>query len=165
MSRAQRRSRWALSLADLCLLLLGFFVLLQAHASSERAMAGLNTYFSDGEGTRPIEADIPASTLFVAREAMLTPAGKVRILGLVREVRAADAIVRISSQGTDAGTNASPGRFDGWDLASARVGAVARAFMQAGLRPDRIRIAGPDSDFAEGETAQTLLIRSEPARR
>jgi len=40
------RSRWALSLADLCLLLLGFFVLLQANeAQRVAALTGIGTYF------------------------------------------------------------------------------------------------------------------------
>ena len=159
MNRAQR-SRWALSFADLCLLLLGFFVLLQAQRQTgrERALAGLNAYFGSGGRQSRVDADIPATELFVPEQAMLTAAGRARILAIAREA-SQSGVVHISSRGTDAGT----ARFDGWDLASARVGAVARGFAQAGLRPDRIRIAGPDSDFAEGQSAQTLMIRLEPS--
>jgi hypothetical protein len=162
MIRAPRRARWALSFADLCLLLLGFFVLLQAHSKRDSALAGINAYFRDGgTGARAIDADIPATMLFVANEAMLTPAGRVRIVSIAREALESGGVLRISSQGTDPGT----ARFDGWDLASARLGAVARALIQAGFPADRVRIEGPDSDFVQGGKAQTLMIRSEPAPR
>jgi flagellar motor protein MotB len=162
MIRAPRRARWALSFADLCLLLLGFFVLLQAHSKRDSALAGINAYFRDGgTGARAIDADIPATMLFVPNEAMLTPAGRAHLGTIVQEARESGGVLRISSQGTDPGT----ARFDGWDLASARLGAVARALIQAGLPPERIRIEGPDSDFVQGGKAQTLMIRSEPAPR
>jgi hypothetical protein len=162
MSRAQRRSRWALSFADLCLLLLGFFVLLQAHSKRDSALAGLNAYFRDGgTGARAIDADIPATMLFVPNEAMLTPAGRARLGAIAREALESGGVLRISSQGTDPGT----ARFDSWDLASARLGAGARALAQTGLPAARIRIEGPDSDFVPGNKAQTLMIRSEPALR
>jgi hypothetical protein len=162
MIRAPRRARWALSFADLCLLLLGFFVLLQAHSKRDSALAGINAYFRDGgTGARAIDADIPATMLFVPNEAMLTPAGRARLGSIARDVLESGGVLRISSQGTDPGT----ARFDGWDLASARLGAVARALIQAGFPADRVRIEGPDSDFVQGGKAQTLMIRSEPAPR
>jgi hypothetical protein len=162
MNRAQRRSRWALSFADLCLLLLGFFVLLQAHTKRDSALAGLNVYFRDGgTGAPAIDANIPATTLFVPNEAMLTPVGRARLRAIAQEARGSGGALRISSQGTDPGT----ARFDSWDLASARLGAVARTLAQAGLPAERIRIEGPDSDFAQDRTAQTLKIRAEPAQR
>ena len=44
MTTRAARSRWALSFADLSLLLLGFFVLLQANqASRDEAISGLTT--------------------------------------------------------------------------------------------------------------------------
>jgi hypothetical protein len=162
MIRAPRRARWALSFADLCLLLLGFFVLLQAHSKRDSALAGINAYFRDGgTGARAIDADIPGTMLFVPNEAMLTPAGRARRGSIARDVLESGGVLRISSQGTDPGT----ARFDGWDLASARLGAVARALIQAGFPANRVRIEGPDSDFVQGGKAQTLMIRSEPAPR
>jgi hypothetical protein len=162
MIRAPRRARWALSFADLCLLLLGFFVLLQAHSKRDSALAGINAYFRDGgTGARAIDADIPATMLFVPNEAMLTPAGRARHGTIAQDVLESGGVLRISSQGTDPGT----ARFDGWDLASARLGAVARALIQAGFPANRVRIEGPDSDFVQGGKAQTLMIRSEPAPR
>jgi hypothetical protein len=162
MSRVQRRSRWALSFADLCLLLLGFFVLLQAHSKRDSALAGINAYFrGGGTGARAIDADIPATMLFVPNEAMLTPAGRACLGTIAQDVLESGGVLRISSQGTDPGT----ARFDGWDLASARLGAVARALAETGLPAARIRIEGPDSDFVHGHKAQTLMIRSEPAPR
>jgi flagellar motor protein MotB len=99
--------------------------------------------------------------LFVPNEAMLTPAGRARLGSIARDVLESGGVLRISSQGTDPGT----ARFDGWDLASARLGAVARALIQAGFPANRVRIEGPDSDFVQGGKAQTLMIRSEPAPR
>ena len=163
MNRAQKRSRWALSFADLCLLLLGFFVLLQAHGARDNALSGLKAYFRDGRGggASPVDADIAATALFVPDEAMLTPAGRARINAIARAARETGDFVRISSRGSDAGS----ARFDGWDLAAARVGAVARALAEAGLSPERIGISGPDSDFAAGRAAQTLMIRAEAPSR
>lgn len=169
--KTSRRSRWALSFADLSLLLLGFFVLMQAHRETGRqaAMAGLKTYFGGKAGTSgrdTQDADIPAATLFTAHEAMLTPAGRTRIVALAREATRDGRAVRIASRGLDRGAN----RFDGWDLASARVGAVARALAEDGIAPNAIRISGPDSvnggnagrDVTSG---QYILLRTEPLKR
>jgi hypothetical protein len=156
--KAARRSRWALSFADLCLLLLGFFVLLQARREEDRkqALTGLNGYFSEGE--RPaIRSDIPAAQLFVPGEAILTEDGHARLGALARTALNSRSALRLSSRGVDSGT----ARFDGWDLASARVGAVARALARNGFPADRVRISGPESDAQTGEKGQTLTIRSE----
>jgi hypothetical protein len=160
--RAARRTRWALSFADLCLLLLGFFVLLQTQREHGRkhVLSSLNEYFGGwkSEGAAQIDAAMPATDLFVPHEAMLTPTGRARITALARQARISSGAVRISSHGTDAGT----ARFDAWDLASARLGAVARALSQAGVTPGKIRITGPESDALQTGGPQILMVRAEP---
>ncbi len=53
------RARWALSFADLSLLLLGFLVLLQANQTTrDQTLAGLNTYFAGLQAPR--QADLPS---------------------------------------------------------------------------------------------------------
>lgn len=169
--KAARRTRWAISFADLCLLLLGFFVLLQAQAERERnrALASLNGYFRGGAGMQSarFDADIPATSLFVAQEAILTDAGHRRLVELARRIRSDHAAVRISSRGMEAVVSGSTARFDGWDLAAARVGALARALIAAGVDPRAIRISGPDSGSSDRTNGQFLLIRSEswPSQR
>lgn len=161
MSRIGRRGRWAISFADLCLLLLGFFVLLQAHEAQRRdqALAALKAYFSAGKADRDVRADLAARQLFVPQEAVMTDAGRARIAGVAARLRAAGGTVRLSSRGMDPGTV----RFDGWDLASARVGALARALVAAGVAPRAIRITGPDSRDGDHASGQYLMIRTEPA--
>lgn len=159
-----RRSRWALSFADLTLLLLGFFVLM--HATEEerrdRALGGITRYFgSVGATAEAIRADIPARDVFVAGEAIVTDAGRARLATIATSARESGRPVRISSRGLDGGT----ARFDGWDLASARVGAVARALTRAGVPASAIRITGPDSGDetrdAQRAKGQVIMVRAQ----
>lgn len=160
-----RRSRWALSFADLCLLLLGFFVLLEAHRQSggDGALAGLNAYFAghpQAAARRRMKTELPASALFVEGEAVLSPAGHTRLAAIAGDALATGTAVRLSSRGTDPGT----ARFDGWDLAAARLGAIARGLVQNGMAPASIRLSGPDSDAAAG-SGQIILLSTEPLAR
>ena len=154
MSRAGR-ARWAISFADLSLLLLGFFVLLQANqASRDQALAGLNTYFA---GMRaPHQADLPAEQLFAPGEALLSPAGRARLVAAARPFAGENSIVRVQSLGLAQGEY----RFDSWDLSAARLGAVARALVKAGIAPDRVRIAG----LAEPDKADAAVLKHQVIR-
>jgi flagellar motor protein MotB len=146
--RATRRARWALSFADLCLLLLAFFVMLQAGQKSRDALvSGVGDYF----GARPREGrvDIAAATLFEPGEALLTPAGSARIAGIARANRNGLAVV---STGLDRTGN----RFDGWDLAAARIGAVARALQAGGVAGGRLKIRGLDEAAGAGKGGQVI---------
>lgn len=140
----QRRARWATSFADLALLLLGFFVLLQASGSrSSQIISGVGAQF----GARPFAGSrsFAASSLFVPHEAMLTPAGQARIAAVAAGFARSDGIVEIASFGQDGAT----ARFDAWDLAAARLGVVARALRTSGIAEDRLRIRGLDQAQAE----------------
>jgi len=133
----QSRARWALSFADLCLLLLAFFALLQANQTTrDKALVGIGSYFGTIEA--PLQADLTARTLFEPGEALLSPQGRAALLEAARPFAHAEGTIRIQSIGIDAGTH----RFDAWDLAAARLGAVARALVSAGISEERLRIAG-----------------------
>lgn len=138
MMRA-RSARWAISFADLALLLLGFFVLLQASGSrSAQMLSGVRAQF----GAKPIaQADEwRADTLFVPGEAMLSDAGMRTIRASAGRALTRGGSVELASIGQDRGTD----RFDGWDLAAARLGAVARALKAAGIGENQLVIRGLD---------------------
>jgi flagellar motor protein MotB len=106
--------RWAISLADLLMLLLGFFVLLDASKTARAAqVASVSSAITDMP-TQGLRAD--AATLFADGEAMLTPIGLSRI----RAIKG-DTLVRVAVD------RQAQGRYDRWDLAAARAAAIARA--------------------------------------
>ena len=131
MRAAVGRSRWALSFADLSLLLLGFFVLLQARPASAPLAAGLRHAF----GAHPhAMLERPADSLFEPGEAVLRPDARVLLRRFAHGAR--DGVL-IASRGTEAGSR----RFDGWELAAARAAAVARELAASGVPEARIRVA------------------------
>jgi flagellar motor protein MotB len=161
MSRAAR-ARWAISFADLSLLLLGFFVLLQANqATRDQALAGLNAYF--GALRAPLRVDLAAEALFQPGEALLSARGQAELARAAQRFSASGAQVRIQSIGLARGEQ----RFDAWDLSAARLGAVARALIAAGLAPDRIRIAGlaEQTEPDKADAGQTIRLLESPQRR
>lgn len=155
---ALRRSRWALSFADLCLLLLGFFVMLQAGGKGNgEAVAALSGYFG---GTAPTAVQtIPASALFEPGEAMLTAQGRAALGALADEAIDNKQLVEVASVGEDKAGR----RFDRWELAAARLAAVARSMREAGLPEQHIRILGLQENDAPA-TGQHILIRRKEAR-
>lgn len=151
------RARWALSFADLCLLLLGFFVLLQANqANRDETLAGLNAYFGAIEAPRQI--DLAADRLFQPGEALLSSAGRAELIRTARPFFAEKGMIRIQSLGLAAGQH----RFDAWDLSAARLGAVARALVNAGVAPERLRIAGLAEQDQDGRTGQVIRLVETP---
>jgi len=138
------RQRWALSFADLALLLLGFFVLLQTKPDANHLSAGLRAAF----GARAqAELQAGAKDWFEPGEAVLTPQGH-KILGdFARQV--GDGALIVSSRGTEA--NAA--RFDGWELAAARTAAVARELSKTGIAADKVAVA-IDPATGGGQTIQ-----------
>ncbi|WP_313229051.1 flagellar motor protein MotB [Sphingobium yanoikuyae] len=153
---AARRNRWAVSFADLLMLLLGFFVLLQATGSQRRdaMLAEVSRQF----GGRPVRTaiELRAAELFAPGEAMLTPQGQARLRAAVRPYMQDDRMIELRSQGQDRARQ----RFDDWDLAAARLGAVARALKAQGIGGDRLLIRGLDqADSADG---QGQVIRIAP---
>jgi OmpA family. len=155
-----RRSRWALSFADLLLLLLGFFVMLQASGQRRDTMlAQVRQQFGGRAVAQATE--LRAAELFAPGEAFLTPQGQARLTALSARLEKGKgkleiSRLEISSRGNDAGRH----RFDGWDLAAARLGAVARGIEAAGISRERIVLRGLDQlDGASGK-GQRIRIMS-----
>ena len=115
--------RWAVSFADLGLLLLGCFVLLHA-IESQRPKADAA---SVPGAAAPAGQVLAADSLFEAGEARLTDAGRTRILGIAVSLRGGG--VTVSGRGVgEAGS-----RLDRFELAAARTAAVARALREGGV--------------------------------
>jgi len=151
-----RRSRWAISFADLSLLLLGFFVLLQAsNGRQHEIVTGVAQQFGAPVGRSD---QIAAATLFQPGEALLNAAGEARIATLAKSYAGTKTVVEIRSIGIDRATN----RFDGWDLAAARLGAVARALTHAGVARDRIVVRGLDQQ-EQSQAGQQIILSLKPA--
>jgi len=154
-SSGARRSRWAISFADLLLLLLGFFVMLQASGQRRDAMlAQVRQQFGGRALARATE--MRASELFLPGEALLTLAGEARLAALAGRFASSRTRLEISSQGTDPGRQ----RFDSWDLAAARLGAVARALKGHGVGRNRLVIRGLDQ--LDGASGKGQVIRIMP---
>ena len=140
-------ARWAISFADLLLLLLGCFVFLHAiEAARPTASAGTAP---DSTASRVLAAELDAASLFEPGEARLTEAGRARIVALVPGLRGAN--VRVSSRGLGEGG----GRLDRFELAAARSVAVSRALRAAGLDERAIAVS---FDEATGPGGQRIAI-------
>ena len=147
-----RRSRWAISFADLLLLLLGFFVLLQASGQKRDAMlAQVRQQF--GARTVAKDVELRAAALFLPGEALLSDKGRAQLRRVAAGLRSGGGGLDISSQGTEPARE----RFDEWDLAAARLGAVARELKAQGLAGGRLRMRGLDQ--MDGSTGKGQIIR------
>jgi len=150
--------RWALSFADLCLVLLGFMLLLQAHRGNPALLsAGLRAAF----GAAPsYSVDETAAPLFEPGEAVLLEGARTRFAEFGREAMGRHASVRVDSIGTDADAR----RFDAWELAAARTAAIARAIQSGGLGAERIDLSITGTGSAGGTRAQHIRVTMTSAR-
>jgi len=131
--------RWAVSFADLILLLLGCFVLLHAmEAARPRTIAAASA--------APAAGGWRAADLFQPGEAVLKPAARAALRAQGR--RLAGRAVGIVSSGTaEAG-----GRLDRFELSAARAAAIGRALQEGGVRDRDVAIAMADgADPAAGQ--------------
>ena len=120
--------RWAVSFADLILLLLGCFVLLHA-------MEAARPHGAAAPNAAPAASGYRADDLFQPGEALLKP--EARALLAAEGRRLAGRPVRILSTGAaEAG-----GRLDRFELSAARAAAVGRALQQGGVRDGDVAIA------------------------
>lgn len=127
--------RWAVSFADLGLLLLGCFVLLHAMESQRpKAAAGAAIPARTAVAVAPVRA-FAASEVFQSGEALLTPEAREALRA--EGARLAGHPVRILSSGT----GEEGGRLDRFELAAARAAAVGRALREGGLAEGEIAIA------------------------
>lgn len=152
-SSEPRRNRWAISFADLALLLLGFFVLLQASGGRRDAMvAAVGRQF--GASRPQPDIALPAATLFEPGEALLRVEGRRRLTAIAARMAPGAGAIELRSDGSDPARQ----RFDRWDLAAARLGAVARVLREGGIADRRLMLRGLDqADMAEGK-GQTIHI-------
>jgi hypothetical protein len=152
-------ARWAMSFADLCLVLLGFLLLLQAHRGDPAALnASLRAAFGS---SAPKTYDEAAKSLFQPGEAFLLPDARARFAAIGREAAGQGAVVHVESIGTDAAAR----RFDGWELAAARAAAIARAVSAGGLDAKQVDLqidgTGPASKQAGQHVRVTVTTKGE----
>ena len=136
--------RWAISFADLGLLLLGCFVLLHAmEAAKPRSAPAAVAAASLG-------AVYPASGLFERGEARLTERGRAVVETLGRNSIGRD--IEIVSVGTGEGGS----RLDRFELAAARSAAVARSLRDSGVSEGGLKLSLEQSGSPSG---QQIAIR------
>lgn len=139
---------WAISFADLCMLLLGFFVVLHAQAAQQsKVVNGIKQAFG-GKATPILEAhDIRPIQLFEPGEAVLRDRAREEMFLLGQRALQSGARIRIESIGIDPATR----RFDGWELAAARTAAIARAVQAGGVSDKAITISIPAMSSADAK--------------
>ncbi len=150
--KARAFPRWALSLADIMMLLLGFFVLLQAGKTADVA-AGARAAFATEPQARAL-LDVEAGALFEPGEARLRAEARQRLAGIGVAAAQAKRAVIVESHGRDPGAR----RFDAWELSAARAAALARALSEAGLSEDRVQVVMPSTVEKEAR-GQRLTVR------
>ena len=154
--RAPAAPRWALSLADLALLLLGFFILLHVTAGEKvRVTDSIQAAFADEVPRASVRFRVSANRLFEPGEARLTLAAREQLRAIGTSAAGANQRVSVESIGKDSATN----RFDGWELAAARVAAVARAIEEGGLTDQRIDVAMPSSASERAPGGHRISVR------
>lgn len=133
-------SRWAVSFADLALLLLGFFILLYAGRADVREVANSARGALDSEAmSADLTFEWTGASLYVEGEARLKDSARARLARIGAEAARGDKTIRIESFGSDPAAR----RFDGWELAAARAAAAARAVREGGLAEEDVEIAMP----------------------
>jgi hypothetical protein len=150
-------SRWALSFADLCLVLLAFLLLLQAHRGDAGAVSSsVRAAFG---APMPRQVEEAAAPLFEPGEAILRDPARARFADIGRTAAGEGASVRIESRGSDDGAR----RFDSWELAAARAASLARAIQEGGLDPRRIDLAIDGTRTDRAAQGQRLRIIVQPS--
>ncbi|CAA9539570.1 MAG: hypothetical protein AVDCRST_MAG23-1779 [uncultured Sphingosinicella sp.] len=150
--KARAYPRWVFSLADIMMLLLGFFVLLVAGDAADVA-AGARAAFSS-EPAQPALIAHDADRLFEPGEARLRPGARERIAGIGSAAAQSGRLLVVESRGRDTGAR----RFDGWELSAARAAAIARALEEAGMAEERVQVVMPGTEMEEAR-GQRLTVR------
>jgi len=155
--------RWVLSFADLTLLLLAFFIMMQAQAGDRlKLVAGMRGAFGSGEdGAKDSLHGFAAAAIFEPGEAILKR-GEARSLEALGAASAkAGQRVLVASQGRDGQSE----RLDSWELAAARTTAVARALRRGGLRDTMIDVAIPPMRASDAAKGQRITVQQLAAAR
>ena len=136
--------RWAVSFADLVLLLLGCFVLLHA-MEAQRSTAAVPLAAST-PAAAPVRS-FSAAEVFQPGEALLTAEARAALRS--EGARLAGHAVRILSTGT----GETGGRLDRFELAAARTAAIGRALREGGLGEGQIALSmGESGNPGAGQT-------------
>ena len=128
--------RWAVSFADLVLLLLGCFVLL--HAMEAQRSTAAAPVAAGSPAAAPVRS-FNAAEVFQPGEALLLPEARAALRA--EAARLAGHSVHIFSSGT----GETGGRLDRFELAAARTAAIGRALREGGLGEGQIAIAMSES--------------------
>jgi len=152
--------RWVLSFADLTLLLLAFFVMMQAQMADRlKLTASIRGAFGGqgpaGGGSDAKVEGFSAGQIFEADEAILKPGMLARLKAIGAEAARSGARVIVASQGRD-GQSA---RLDAWELSAARTTAVARAIRMGGVPDARIEISIPPMRASEPAKGQRISVQ------
>lgn len=153
--RARAYPRWALSLADLTMLLLTFSIMLHIATVRDGRIVPKSEATARAVGARAPLFEAVAAPLFEAGEARLTPHARARLMEVGHKAAERDLTVRVESSGAAEGA----ARFDRWELGAARAAAVARALAEGGLPAQRIDVAIDPLPRGKGIAAQQLVIR------
>lgn len=151
--------RWVLSFADLALLLLAFFVMMQAQVSDRfKLAAGMRDAFGgsrEGASGGQTVHGFAAAAIFEADEAILKPGQREKFGAIGAAAAKAGKRVIVASQGRD-GQSA---RLDSWELSAARTTAVARAIRAGGLPDAMIEIAIPPMRASDPARGQRISVQ------
>ncbi|KRB86664.1 hypothetical protein ASE00_08255 [Sphingomonas sp. Root710] len=151
-----------LSFADLALLLLAFFVMMQAQAGDRlKLAAGMRDAFGgsgNGKGGDVLVHGLLATKAFEADEAILKPAEAARLRAIGAAAAKAKQRVIVASQGRDGQT----ARLDSWELSAARTTAVARAIRMGGVPDAMIEISIPPMRASGPAKGQRIAVQQMP---
>jgi len=162
--RREISQRWVLSFADLTLLLLAFFIMMQAQAGDRmKVAAGIRSAFGGNGGSNGQDSlqGFAAARLFYDAEAILKPGEADRFRAIGAEAAKTGQRVIVSSQGRD-GQSA---RLDSWELSAARTTAVARAIRIGGLPDSMIEITIPPMRASDPATGQRISVQKISGQR
>lgn len=158
--RQPMRSVWLATLADLALLLVGFFALLQATRPAERPrlVEAIRAGFTDAAPPH-MALDVAAVAPFPAGSATPPAASLAAAIGWARGA-ARDPRTTIELVGfTDPAGDADPATGSAPLLAADRARAVAAALVRAGaVRPDRLSLSAAPAP--RGRAVQLRLVFS-----
>ena len=157
--RREISQRWVLSFADLALLLLAFFVMMQAQAGDRlKLIAGMRDAFGGsgkGDGDGRLIHGLVAAKAFEADEAILKPVEAARLKAIGATAAKAKQRVIVASQGRDGQT----ARLDSWELSAARTTAVARAVRIGGVPEAMIEISIPPMRAGDPVKGQRISVQ------